>query len=104
MRGWPAEVMGALETLTAELVEESRVKSFYLGHTNDVTLTRSKLDCDDIVLLYETNNLDHAVQVREMLMDTYAGHEKQSKNIHSARDMISEDYVCYVYIALWHNP
>lgn len=95
--------MGVLETLTGELIEQSRVKSFYLGHANDLTLTQSKLDCDEILLLYETNNLDHAVQVREILMDTYSGHEKRSKGIHPARDVISEDYVCYVYIALWHH-
>ncbi|MGO9646361.1 MAG: hypothetical protein ACLPY5_16635 [Candidatus Bathyarchaeia archaeon] len=103
LKGWPADVISNLKTnYVPPIVAQSNVQEFYIGRTDNLVASRSRHGADDIIPLYETDSADNAIQVEEALIQQFYGDAKCSNENDHAGGGASDDYVNYVYIALWY--
>lgn len=103
IKGWPKLAVPYLIDLLPSIIEHKNVVQFYLGRSNDLTQTKSRHGAEDIFALYETDSLFNAQEVEQSLIDEFGYHRKcNNENLHSGGGT-SEEFVNYVYIALWYK-
>lgn len=103
IKGWPTDAIGILEDSISDFIEKRVVGEFYIGRTNDLTAARSRHNCDKIFTLYETNSTDNAIEVEDTLIKTFFDHPKCSNVIDHGGGGASDEYINYVYIAVWYK-
>jgi len=103
LSGWPDDVAGELDEVVKTIVRDARVAEFYVGRGVDLDQRASEHQADDIAALYETESPDHAMIVEEYLIGRFINHKKNSNTVVDARGGVSDEFVNYVYIAVWWN-
>lgn len=103
IKGWPRDVIRPLGNEVSDIIEDQEVEEFYIGRTNDLTAAKSRHGCDEIIALYETDNADYAIDVENVLIETFISDPKCSNTVPHGGGGVSDEYINYVYIALWYE-
>ena len=103
IKGWPADVLDPLVDMISEVVEEDQIDEFYIGRTNDLVATRSRHRADEVHSLYQTDSADNAIDVEDKLIKTFKDHPKCSNDSEHGGGGASDDFVNYVYLAVWYK-
>lgn len=102
IKGRTTDVIGTLEMLISDLIEEPDIDMFYIGRTNDIINSKYRHGCDEIFPLYETSSANNAMDIEDYLIKIFLNHHKcDNGNDHSGGG-VSDEYVNYVYIAVWY--
>ena len=99
--GWPIQRIDDVIDLVKVIASDRRVKRFYIGRGVDLNDRRSKHDADHILATYETDSREHAMQIEEMLIPRFYEHPKNVNTALDARGGSSDEWVNYVYVAIW---
>ncbi len=103
LTGWPNDAIPELYGRISNLSRDVRVKEFYIGRTNDLEASKRRHGCDRILPCYETTSVDHAVEVEDNLIKTFFNHRKCSNDSTHGGGGASDEFVNYVYVAVWVN-
>jgi hypothetical protein len=103
LTGWPVEVTEELGNWLEEIIEDETVSAFYIGRGVDLAQRMSAHGAHEILALYRTDSADHAIEVEDALLQTYFHHEKNENEASDGRGGRSEEYVNYVYVAVWFD-
>ncbi len=101
MRGWPATVIPILKREVADFIVNKEIEEFYIGRTDNLTASKSRHGCDDMLALYETDSADNAMDVEDALIKTFHKHSKCSNDAKHSGGGAADYFVNYVYIAIW---
>jgi hypothetical protein len=101
IKGWPVDVLPMLSNIISEYIKKPEVNEFYIGRTNNLDASKSRHSCDEIFELYETKSADNAIEVEDILIKTFFDHPKCSNDVDHSGGGASDDYINYVYIAVW---
>ena len=101
LTGWPKSILPVVIRNVADFVEDSRLDEFYIGRTNNLTTSKSRHGCDDILTLYQTDSAENAMDVEDALIKIFRKHPKCSNDARHSGGGASDEYVNYVYIAIW---
>ncbi len=96
-------MLPTLVELILDVIEKQEVNGFYFGLTNDLAAAKSKLNCDDIVPLYETNGTVNAVTVENSLIKLFFNHPICSNVSDQDGGATLDEHVKYIYMAVWHG-
>ncbi len=102
LRGWPSSEMSKLKARVRGISRRRAVSAFYIGRTVDLDATYHRHGCDDILPVYETASIGHASEVETELIRTFISHPKCDNDATHAGGGVSEEYVYYVYVAVWY--
>lgn len=102
IKGWPLDVVPLLEDVVSEFIKPWRVDEFYIGRTTSISAAQSRHACDEIFALYETSSADNAIEVEDSLIQTFLNHPKCSNDADHGGGGWSDQYVHYVYLAIWY--
>lgn len=101
LTGIPLNVITPLYDFTLKISKNRKVEEFYVGRTNNLVATKSRHGCEQIIPMYETSSTNNACIIEDALIKTFITHYKCSNNASHSGGCTSEDYINYVYIALW---
>ena len=101
LTGWPLNVVEEAAERVRQYADDESIDAFYIGRGVDLADRQNDHDADHIVPLYQSDSPDNAMDVEEMLIKTFIDHRKNENDAADARGGVSDDYVNYVYIALW---
>lgn len=101
LKGWPKDVIPILQSELADFIEEPEIAEFYIGRTNDLGAAQSRHGCDDILDMYQTDSVEHAMDVEDALVKAFHRHPKCSNDAKHSGGGASDGFVNYVYIAIW---
>lgn len=85
------------------LMEEKEVAEFFIGRTNNLDVEKSRLDCNEIISLYETNGFNNIVLVEDALIKTFYDHPYCRNEIKNGNGEKQDKNANYVYLAVWHT-
>lgn len=102
IKGWPTDVIPALEDIISQSIKRREVKEFYIGRTNDCNATELRHGCDAVFPLYETNSANHAIDIENTLIKTFIEHPKCNNANNHGGGGASDEYINYVYLACWY--
>ena len=94
--------MERLKRTVRYIVNKTEVKEFYIGRTNDLTATSNRHGCDEIVPIYQSDSVANILAVEDKLIKTFVDLPKCSNDADNSGGNISEEYVNYVYVAVWY--
>ena len=100
--GWPNNEMEKLKRKVRYIANKTEVKEFYIGRTKDLTATSNRHGCDEIVPIYQSDSVANILEVEYELIKTFIDHPKCSNDADNSGGNISEEYVNYVYVAVWY--
>lgn len=108
LTGWPTAVIDILWKVVHELAENTQVKYFKIGRTNNPQLryqeyVQAYQDAPPtgILVIYKTDSIDHVMNVEANLIRSFSLHPKcLNRNFHAGGN-ISPYYVQYVYVVFW---
>jgi len=103
IKGWPIDVIEPLNELISSAAQNKNIKEFYIGRTNDLVATRSRHDADEVHPLYQTDSADNAIIVEDYLIKSFIKHYKCSNDNEHGGGGVSDDYINYVYLAVWYE-
>lgn len=103
IKGWPRGVIDNIDDIVSDLIRRQEVNEFYIGRTNNLTATISRHNADRILVLYETVSADNAIDVKNILIKTFFDHPKCSNDIGHGGGGASDEYINWVYIAIWYK-
>jgi len=109
LRGWPRQVLAQLETLVDGAAQHAGVYNFKIGRTKDITVRELAYGREyepapsQLVAIYETDSVDHALLVKASLIAAFKAHPKSLDEAKHAGGNVSSDYVQYGYAALWER-
>ncbi len=103
LTGWPKDVVSELYGYISDLSTNARIKEFYIGRTNNLDTRKSAHECDHILPVYETESVDHAVEVEDTLIKKFYNQNKCLNDNPHGGGGASDEYVNYVYVAVWIN-
>lgn len=103
LKGWPAYVIPVLKREVADLVRDPEIEEFYIGRTDNLTTSKSRHGCDEILALYETDSAENAMDVEDALIKAFYQHSKCSNGVDHSGGGASDYYINYVYIAIWNR-
>jgi hypothetical protein len=101
LKGWPRDVIPVLMRELAGFIEDDEIEEFYIGRTDDLTSTRSRHGCDDILDLYQTDSVENAMDVEHALINAFHTHRKCSNDAKHSGGGAQDYYINYVYVAIW---
>lgn len=101
LTGWPMIVIEPLHQIVSMNIRRRVFDEFYIGRTVDIMATRCRHGCDAIFPLYETTSAGNAMAVEDALIKLLNGHPKCSNDNQHCGGGVSDDYINYVYLALW---
>jgi len=104
LKGWPRDVLAPARRTVAHLAGLRQIDRFYIGRGVDPEKRRSAHRAHAVVPIYETDSVENAMQVEEFLNARFFNHAKNDNASWDARGGTSQDYVNYVYVALWVRP
>lgn len=99
--GWPNNIMVILKRKVRYIVDKVEVKEFYIGRTNDLKATLNRHRCNEIVPIYQSDSIPNICVVEDELINTFISYSKCSNDADNSKGNISEEYVNYVYVAIW---
>jgi len=99
--GLPDDAISAVVEAVEDILDDTSVKKFYIGRTNETEKTRSELGADDIVPVYRTYRPKNTMDVERSLIDVFSKDPRCTKKAKHEGGDVSPDEVQYVYIALW---
>ena len=99
--GIPDNVFAPLYDYVNQVSKNRNVAEFYLGRTNDLVATRSRHGCEMIIPMYQTSSTRNACVIEDVLIKSFYAHRKNSNHAAHSGGCSSEDYINYVYVALW---
>jgi len=77
------------------------VSEFYVGRTTDLSATKRRHGCEEIIPIYETSSTYNATIVEDTLIKAFYAHDKCSNTSTHCGGNCSSNYYSYVYVALW---
>lgn len=101
LTGWPLNVVDAAAERVRQYADDESVEAFYIGRGVDLAGRKDDHEAEHIIPLYKTDSPDNAMDVEEMLIKTFIDDPKNENDAADARGGVSDDYVNYVYVALW---
>lgn len=102
LKGWPSDVIKTIFGWLFNTIDEQEIVAFYIGRTNDITSAKKRYGCDEIFTLYETDNADNAIDVEDALIKIFSTHPKCDNDFEDDEDKVSDEYLNYVYVAVWY--
>jgi hypothetical protein len=103
LKGRPDEVLDDLEQIILEAIERDEISQFYIGRSIDLDATQERHGSDEIIALYESESADNAVEVEDSLLKTFYNHPKCENESDHDDGSIFQEFVSYVYAAIWHR-
>lgn len=101
LTGYPSQVLGKLKKVVKIISDLKIIETFYIGRTNNLQSTKSRHGCDDICAIYKTESSEHSLDIEDYLIKAYYNHPKIDNDMTHSGGNISDEYVIYVYIAIW---
>jgi hypothetical protein len=102
LTGWPSKVKSKLYSKVYYIANSKvEVEDFYVGRTVDLNQRKSTHGCDKIIPIYQTDSKDNAIEIEDYLIKSFYFHSKCSNDAQNGGGGISEDYIYYVYVAIW---
>ena len=98
-RGRPSDVVGDLIDEVSEIIEDDHVREFYLGRGRDGDERAERHSADAYVVLYDSRNAEHSVEVEEALIEEFLEHDKCTNEQPHVGGGASRTHE--VYVALW---
>lgn len=105
--GWPSDRLPHLADIILTLAEHDEVYNFKIGRTNDTTIRKRDYAArydpapTDLLAIYETDSVPHALEVEEELIQLFIDHDKCLNEADHAGGGVSPRYRQYVYVAVW---
>ncbi len=96
--GWHQDVLEELFETVQDEISRGYVEGFYIGRTTDLERRCSEHGCDLMILLYQTESDDHAIQVEDCLIKQSSPHEKCWNEAEGGGGGISQEESGGVYI------
>jgi hypothetical protein len=103
LKGEPKEVTESLITIIDNLIKKENVAEFYIGRAFDIITMKIQLNCDSVLLLYESRDKEPAIVIEDDLIHYFAGHAKCCNTTNFATDKNAEYKINHVYVALWYG-
>ena len=101
--GNPGQVLTELAKWISAIINDNSVKEFYIGRTVDLNKRQSDHGCDKIKPIYKTDSTNNAIIVENNLIKKFYVNSKCSNESEHGGGGISEEYVSYVYVAIWYG-
>ena len=99
--GTPTNVFSPLCGFVEGVSKNRKIAAFYLGRTNDLVATSSRHGCEEIVPMYQTSSTRNACMIEDVLIKSFYAHRKCVNYATHSGGCTSEDYINFVYIAVW---
>lgn len=103
LTGYPRDVFSRLIRRVNSIVNDWYVREFYIGRTIDPSKRKTEHDSDDIIPVYLTESIKHAIGIENALIDYFYEHPKCDNDAPHGGGGVSEEYGNYVYVAVWLN-
>ncbi len=100
--GNPSIVLPELAKWISAIVNDNSVKEFYIGRTVDLDKRQSDHGCHKIKPIYKTDSTNNAITIEDDLIKRFYNSLKCSNESDHGGGGTSEEYVNYVYVALWY--
>lgn len=101
LKGWPNIVVPYLEDLISNSIASKKIIEFYIGRSNDLIQSSYRHGCDCITALYETESISNALFVEQNLINLFWEHQKCNNLSFHCGGGVSNEYINYIYIAIW---
>ena len=101
LTGTPNRVIKQIYDYVDSVSNDNDVCEFYVGRTTDLSATRRRHGCEEIIPIYESSSTDNAAIVEDTLIKSFYAHQKCSNTSTHCGGNCSPEYVSYVYLALW---
>lgn len=96
-------VIGEARKRVSAIVGRHEVEEFCIGRTDDPDAARRQKDCDEMVVLYETEKADEARVVADALTKAFLGLQKCSNKGEQAEESSFGGRKNYVCLAVWNR-
>jgi hypothetical protein len=100
--GDPIIAAGCLIKIVAELIERPQLRSFAFGRAADLAAARTRLDCNDLFVLYASEDERQTGQVEECLDQAFIRHARFDHR-QKQTDLQTAGVARYVFVALWKS-
>lgn len=101
LSGYPRNVFPRLVQVVNSIANDRSVRLFYIGRTVDPYKRMIEHDSDNIIPIYSTESIDHAIDIEDALIEHFYNHPKCDNDAPHGGGGISEEYGNYVYVAIW---
>ena len=96
-------MIGEARKRVSAIVGRHKVEEFCIGRTDDPDAARRQKDCDEMVVLYETEEADEARMVADALTKAFLGLLKCSNKSDHAEESSFGGHKNYVCLAVWNR-
>ena len=99
--GMPDDVISDVVDAVDDIVDDSYVEKFCFCTTDDYEKRAPGLGADDVVPVYKTESVNHAMDVEESLLDVFRDDPRCKNGDECGGGGASVDGVQYVCVAVW---
>ncbi len=101
LTGYPKNVLPRLAQIVYSIVNDMSVSQFYIGRAVDPYKRMIEHGSDNIIPIYYTESIDHAIDIEDALINRFYNHPKCDNDAPHGGGGVSEEYGSYVYVAVW---